>query len=37
MLGLEKIYDTSLNYDYNKYAKILRIGKLVKLSKLLRV
>jgi len=37
ILGLEKVYDTNLNYDYNKYAKILRIGKLVKLSKLLRV
>jgi hypothetical protein len=28
ILGYENIYSLKLNYDYNKFAKILRIGKL---------
>ena len=37
ILGYENVYSLNLNYDYNKFAKILRFGKLIKFTKLAQV
>ena len=37
ILGYENVFNLNLNYDYNKFTRILRIGKLSKLTKFAQV
>ena len=37
ILGYENVFNLNLNYDYNKFTRILRIGKLLKLTKFAQV